>query len=103
MGQPSPPKEQQSPPMEVLCASTEVQLTQPCVDCGQWTGSFCDYCFIEQRMPNEGFAPGQMTPLCTHCDRVQEACHYCLEIPWCRPRAWGRHPVMVGKSVEFRD
>ena len=44
MGQPSPPKEQQSPPMEVLCAGTEVQLTQPCVDCGQWTGSFCDYC-----------------------------------------------------------
>ena len=37
-------------------------LLRACVDCGLRTGSFCDFCLAQDRMPGEVWAPGQPTP-----------------------------------------
>ena len=55
-------------------------LFRPCVDCGTQTGCFCDYCRAQERMPDMQWGPGQATPLCTLCDGMRGACHYCLDI-----------------------
>ena len=60
-------------------------LTRPCVDCGLTTGSFCDFCFAKDRMPEDVWAEGQRTPFCTRCDGAHEMCHYCRGQAWCVP------------------
>ena len=76
--------------------------SQPCVDCGLWTGNWCHFCYGEQRMPNSTWEPGQHTPLCTHCDRDRDACHYCKEVPWCTPFPHGhRTPAMPNQTGDL--
>ena len=62
---------------QVLAFGDEKTLCRPCVDCGLVTGRFCDYCYAEDRMPDEDWAPGQMTPLCSKCDNKHDRCHFC--------------------------
>ena len=50
--------------MSIICASDQETLVRPCVDCGQMTGRFCDYCYAADRCPDERWAPNQLTPLC---------------------------------------
>ena len=55
--------------MHVLAHSDSPDmLLRSCVDCGLRTGRFCDHCLAEDRVPNEVWASGQHTPLCSHCD-----------------------------------
>ena len=73
---------------EVLAVAEEHQpclLLRPCVDCGLKTGCYCDYCKAVDRLPDEQWAKGQMTPLCTKCDKKQGACHFCRGLLWCVP------------------
>ena len=39
--------------LEVMAMGTEDEMFRPCVDCGQVTGRFCDYCYAKDRMPTE--------------------------------------------------
>ena len=64
------------------------QLIQPCVDCGLWTGNWCE-CLGSQRMPNSFWEPGQHTPLCSQCEATHGGCHYCRKIQMCTPFAHG--------------
>ena len=57
------------PNLHVLAHSDSPDmLLRSCVDCGLRTGCFCDHCLAEDRVPNEVWASGQHTPLCSHCD-----------------------------------
>ena len=47
--------------------------------------------------PDEVWADNQMTPLCTHCDRKWDACHFCRGQQWCVPAP---HPSAL--HVYFR-
>ena len=79
-------------PMEVLTVAQEGQewmLNRPCIDCGRWTGCFCDYCYAVDRFPDEEWLPGQHTPLCTFCDRQHDQCHRCRGLIWATPPPWG--------------
>ena len=60
-------------------------LFRPCVDCGLKTGYFCDFCKAKDRLPNEVWADNQFTPLCTRCDHMYYACHFCRKTIWCAP------------------
>ena len=60
-------------------------LCRPCVDCGLYTGCFCDFCRAEDRLPDEVWAEGQHTPLCTNCDRTKDMCHFCRWEKWATP------------------
>ena len=74
--------------LEVLAFTTEEtkeMLNRPCVDCGLKTGRFCDWCKAAGRLPNEDWADGQMTPLCSNCDNKRGACHFCRGEQWCMP------------------
>ena len=71
--------------MEILAGGDAEVLCRPCVDCGVRTGSFCDFCEAADRIPSEEWAEGQMTPLCTICDRIHDECHFCRDLPWCTP------------------
>ena len=73
-------------PMRVLASGEPSMLCRPCVDCGLRTGCFCDHCLAEARCPDEKWAPGQMTPLCSKCDTRYDSCHYCRGVIWCTPR-----------------
>ena len=77
------------PPMEVLAMGSRTMLFRPCVDCGLYTGRFCDYCLAKDRIPTEDWAPGQMTPLCSTCDWEWDACHVCRGVQSCTPPARG--------------
>jgi len=72
--------------LEAHCFGAPGQLVRPCVDCGLITGCFCDSCIAEDRLPDEAWAAGQATPLCTDCDRVFEECHFCRRQHWCAPK-----------------
>ena len=74
--------------LEVLASGPVDVLVRPCVDCGKRTGRYCDTCMAEERMPEEVWCKGQRTPLCSRCDWDKKACHYCRNVPWCRPFAW---------------
>ena len=75
--------------MEVLCFGGKGALYRPCVDCGHYTGRYCDYCLAVERIPKETWAPGQATPFCSSCDDNYAGCHYCRRIHVARPFAWG--------------
>jgi len=60
------PRTGQGAPLEVLAYGTAEMLCRPCVDCGLYTGRYCDYCTGASRIPSEQWAAGQMTPLCSH-------------------------------------
>ena len=75
--------------LEILCFGDTETLTRPCVDCGRYTGRYCDYCLAANRIPSETWAPGQATPLCSSCDGRYDKCHYCRGIHMARPFAWG--------------
>ena len=80
--------------LEVLCQAPQEVLYRPCVDCGKYTGRFCDFCLAVERVPSEQWANGQHTPLCSKCDE-RHACHFCLEIDWCQPFPHGNpHPFI---------
>ena len=73
--------------MEVMAFGDEEVLTRPCVDCGLVTGRFCDFCYAAARIPDEEWAEGQLTPLCSYCDNKFDCCHCCRNLSWCRPGA----------------
>ena len=68
--------------MGVLAWGDEDMLCRPCVDCGLYTGRFCDWCYAADRLPDEEWAVGQLTPLCSRCDNKHDACHYCRGLSW---------------------
>ena len=59
-----------------------------CVDCGLFTGSYCDFCNGAERIPSERWVRGQGTPLCTTCDARYGSCHYCRGVAWATPPPW---------------
>ena len=73
--------------LTVAAVGNKEMFLRPCVDCGLITGSFCDECVASDRLPNEVWAEGQMTPLCTRCDRQHDECHFCRGELWVRPPA----------------
>ena len=81
--------------LEVVASGSEAMLTRPCVDCGLVTGRFCDYCRAADRIPDEEWAHGQLTPLCSKCDNVHDGCHFCRGLRWCRPPKWKPGPNQV--------
>ncbi|CAE7591356.1 unnamed protein product [Symbiodinium natans] len=90
--------------MEALAFGDRQTLLRPCVDCGLLAGCFCDGleapCFAARRVPSEQWAWNQATPLCTQCDRVQEACHFCCGQAWCTPPAHdGRRQSSATEAV----
>ncbi len=71
--------------VDFLCWGDAATLTRPCVDCGLLTGRFCDFCLASLRIPDEQWADGQATPLCSTCDNRHGACHFCRGLTWCMP------------------
>ena len=63
--------------MRVYAVGTTQELFRPCVDCGLYTGKYCEYCLASERIPRETWAKGQRTPLCSTCDREHDCCHFC--------------------------
>ena len=74
--------------LEVLAWGTKAELYRPCVDCGKYTGRYCDYCIAAARLPKEKWCKGQHTPLCSTCDNSKDACHFCRGEPWVTPLPW---------------
>ena len=71
--------------LQALAVGSLELLTRPCVDCGLKTCRFCDSCFAQDRMPEEGWAENQHTPLCSVCDNAHGMFHYCRGVLWCVP------------------
>ena len=74
--------------LQVLAVGDEKMLCRPCVDCGTRTGRFCDghgegECYAANRLPDEEWADGQLTPLCRKCEDKWRMCHWCRRAPWC--------------------
>ena len=51
----------------------------PCVDCGDRTQLYCDYCKAADRMPSQQWGENQGTPLCYICNRFRNGCHFCKD------------------------
>ena len=81
--------DQASAQLEVLAMGTPEMLCRPCVDCGRWTGRFCDYCFAKDRIPSEQWADNHYAPLCSHCESKWDACRFCRRVHACTPPAHG--------------
>ena len=67
--------------LQALAVGTQDELCRPCVDCGLYTGCYCDgndwgECFAADRLP-----------LCTTCDRLFNMCHFCRGQLWAVPPA----------------
>ena len=77
--------------MQVLAVGKPEELIRPCIDCGLWTACYCDYCYAADRMPNEQWVEGQMTPLCSACDNARDGCHFCHGKSWCMPPPRRKH------------
>ena len=78
--------------LEALAVGTQEELCRPCVDCGLYTGCYCDgndwgECFAADRLPQEHWANNQRAPLCTSCDRRFNMCHFCRGLLWAVPPA----------------
>ena len=72
--------------MTVTCWGDGDMLCRPCVDCGRFTGNFCENdCLAASRIPTERWAGGQRTPHCTHCERRYGVCHFCRQQSWVQP------------------
>ena len=74
--------------LQVLAVGDEKMLCRPCVDCGTRTGRFCDghgkgECYAANRLPDQEWADGQLTPLCRKCEDKWRMCHWCRRAPWC--------------------
>ena len=82
--------------MQVLVVGEVEVLCRPCVDCGVMTGCYCDFCLAACRMPPEVWCDGQMTPLCTRCDRAHGECHFCRGLSWCTPPTRPYHVEALG-------
>ena len=82
--------------METLAFGDISDLCRPCVDCGRFTGRFCDgvadNCFAAIRVPSEKWCNGQRTPLCGPCENKFDMCHFCRGVHMCRPFAFGKVP-----------
>ena len=93
--------------VQIYAWGSEQELIRPCVDCGMYTGNYCDYCNAVQRMPTEKWAgPNQGTPLCQACDAARNACHYCKRVAWCTPPGWrpkNKQQLPDGNHVNFPD
>ena len=63
--------------LDVLALGTPEEMTKPCVDCGEITVNFCDYCRAADRMPTQDWLPNQKTPFCMKCDRKHNKCKFC--------------------------
>jgi hypothetical protein len=83
----------------VFTTGSRDQLYRPCVDCGKKTGNYCEtllqvgkslwqggVCLADENVPSENWAPHQRTPLCTDCERVHGACHFCRGVHLRTPR-----------------
>ena len=77
-----------------LAWGDDEMLCRPCVDCGLYTGYFCDgdefgltgsRCLAADRIKGEEWAEGQRTPFCSNCEKKNERCHYCRGVLWCVP------------------
>ena len=77
--------------LEILCSGSRESLIRPCVDCGLYTGRFCDWCKAKDRVPSEEWNPNQHTPLCSKCDHLHGVCHFCRKIHWAQPFPKGRN------------
>ena len=87
--------------MEIYALSDKEMLYRQCVDCWRFTGNFCDHCEAKDRLPEEKWAQGQKTPLCTKCDREHRCCHFCRGLDWVRPpKPEGEPEPVVKKAVE---
>ena len=86
------------PPMElsVLWAPPpHTPCSFPCVDCGLFTGNFCDggptleytdRCFAFERDPQTYREEStQRTPLCTYCETCSKYCRFCRGVSGCTP------------------
>jgi hypothetical protein len=66
------------------------QLIRPCVDCGRYTGNFCENeCLPRRWLPKEDWLPNQVTPQCNACEERYGVCHFCRGIAWVTPPPWG--------------
>ena len=79
--------------LDVLCAGSQTMLCRPCVDCGLYTGRFCDGCLASRRVPSERWANNQHTPLCSRCDWRWGSCRFCRGVHSCTPFATGQKPT----------
>ena len=84
---------QRLPPVQVLAMGAKTMLCRPCVDCGLYTGRYCDYCKAKDRIPSEKWARGQHTPFCSDCDNWWDECRFCRGVSSCTPPPWGRKPT----------
>ena len=88
--------------MQVLAMGSPAMLNRPCVDCGLFTGRFCDYCLASDRLPDEVWAAGQMTPLCSNCENKHQACHFCRGASWCTPPPHRRAGLVASQQQAER-
>ena len=89
------------PPLEIFAVEFEdgpKLLNRPRVDCGLTIGCFCDFCRAKDREPREQWAAGQVTPLCTRCDRTHDMRHYCRGQSWCAPPTTERRQDGAGDA-----
>ena len=79
---------------KALAYGEESDLLRAYADCGQVTGRFCETlsgdgdCMAATWIPNESWAQGQRTPLCSSCDWRFGACHFCRKVCWATPPKW---------------
>ena len=80
--------------LTTLAVGNTDELCRPCVDCGLFTGRFCDGqefeaagspCYAKDRLPGEAWVDNQRTPLCSRCDWRYGKCHYCRGVQSCTP------------------
>ena len=88
--------------LQVICFGEKEELCRPCVDCGKFTGAFCEYeCSAELRLPSENWVKNQLTPHCVTCDRKFGSCHFCRQVHWAVPPSWREEAVPDQESVNF--
>ena len=76
----------------IVATSDDPNMQPDCVDCGQYTGVFCDGCYAIDRLPQEtrwAWPAGWHTPLCHTCCAKRTFCHFCLNQQWAKPPTWG--------------
>ena len=117
-----PPRPRIVDQMEVNAWGSAEMHWRPCVDCGAYTGNFCEtmlqwrgpglgrhlyaqggHCSAAERMPNQEWSHGQSTPLCVRCEHERGACHFCRGVRgWTEPLPWGNpNPPNPGDFEEM--